>query len=67
MYREFFAQSDLLMWPLIALGIFFTTYMVVLIRTAIGFHKRQRLDHLADLPLESDGGVVPADVREGRA
>ena len=66
MYKEFFAQSDLLMWPLLALGIFFTTYMVVLIRTAVGFHKKRRLDHLAHLPLE-DSEVAVASGRNGRA
>jgi len=54
MYQEFFAGSDLLTFPLVALGIFFIVFVVVVARVIWGFHRRTRLDHLANLPLESD-------------
>ena len=54
MYQEFFAGSDLLAFPLAALGIFFTVFVVVVARVVWGLHRRNRLDHLANLPLEPD-------------
>jgi hypothetical protein len=60
MYQEFFAGSDLLAFPLVALGIFFTVFLVVLARVAWGLHRRTRLDHMANLPLEPDSPPRPA-------
>jgi hypothetical protein len=53
MFQEFFAASDLLHWPLVALGIFFVTFVFVLLHVALGL-RGERADRLASLPLEPD-------------
>jgi hypothetical protein len=65
MFHDFFAGSDLLHWPLVALGIFFTVFVAVVIRVLVGFRKGSRMDHVASLPLEDDA-PPPARYGEGR-
>lgn len=68
MFAEYFAQkSDLMVWPLVALAIFFIAFLIVLVRVAAGFRKRTRMDHVARLPLEPDAPPPPGGVHEGRA
>ena len=53
MFQEFLASTNLLVWPLVALGIFFVTFLFVLVHAAIGL-KSGQVDHLASLPLQPD-------------
>ena len=53
MFTEFLASSDLLIWPLVALGVFFLTFVGVLVYVAFGM-RGPRLDRLASLPLDRD-------------
>jgi len=70
MFAEYFAQkSDLMVWPLVALGIFLVVFLVVLVRVAAGFRKGATMDHVARLPLESDAphGAPERRVRDAGA
>ncbi len=65
MYQEFYARSDLLVWPLVGLLIFIAVFLGVLAFTFFGLHDRRKIDEIAALPLEPDHEIdSPA---EGRA
>ncbi len=49
---EFFAQSPVLLYPLIALVLFFTVFLAVIIR--VMRMKRSEADRYAQLPLEEE-------------
>lgn len=49
---EFFEQSPLLLYPLIALVLFFTVFLVVVIRVVR--MKASEADHYARMPLEEE-------------
>ncbi|MGQ0720267.1 MAG: hypothetical protein ACT4PE_01695 [Candidatus Eiseniibacteriota bacterium] len=55
MFESWFAKSDLLAWPLVALAIFLVAFTVVLVREIRGLRRHERMDHVARLPLEADG------------
>jgi hypothetical protein len=55
MFASWFAESDLLAWPLVALAIFFVAFSVVLAREIRGLRRHERMDDVARLPLEADG------------
>ena len=57
MFQEFFARSELLLLPLIALGIFFVTFVMVLAHVVVGMKKNELLSHIAALPLDDEGEV----------
>ena len=46
---EFFARSPVLAWPMFALGVFFTVFVVVSARALFG--RRDEMQRLAELPL----------------
>ena len=55
MFQQFLAQRDLVSWPLLALVVFFLTFIGVLLYVVIGLRtRRETVDRLALLPLESD-------------
>ncbi len=56
MFGEFYAGSNLLMWPLIGLGIFVVAFIAVLLYVLVVVRDRHKLDRLAALPLEDDDG-----------
>lgn len=67
MFADYFAGSDLLLWPIVALAIFFSVFVGVLVRIAVGLRKGARLDHVASLPLESESTEArPGRRSEGR-
>ena len=54
MFAEFYAQNPLLFWPLVGLVIFVGSFAAVLVYVLIGLRDRDKVSHLAALPLESD-------------
>ncbi len=55
MFQEFFqARAGLLIWPLLGLGIFVTSFIFVLAYVAIGLRDGRKRDELAALPLAED-------------
>jgi hypothetical protein len=54
MFQDYLAKSDLLIFPLVALGIFFVAFVVVIFREVAGLRRHERMDHVAGLPLEAD-------------
>ena len=63
MFQEFLAQSRLLILPMVALVIFFVTFVIVVYYVLFRMKKRDGIDHVASLPLEpdEDGYRVPDD------
>ena len=64
MFQEFFAKSDLLIWPLVGLIIFVAIFLGVLAFVFFGLRDQDKIDEIAALPLEPDTGEGHA---EGRA
>lgn len=55
MYKQFLAQQDLLSWPLVALLLFFLTFLGVLLYVILGLRGRaSRVDDIAAMPLRSE-------------
>jgi hypothetical protein len=63
MYAQWFAGSDLLVWPLIGLGIFFVTFVAVLIWIFVGMRDTRRTGALAAMPLRDDDRDFPGRAR----
>jgi len=51
-FREFLTGSQLLEWPLVALAIFFTTFVIAVVRVVLGMRRSPRVQELAYLPLD---------------
>lgn len=63
MFQDHLAGGhDLLVFPLVALAIFFTVFVVVVARVAWGLHRKTPMDHVAHLPLEPDSPPRAAGV-----
>lgn len=58
MFRQFYQGSDLMIWPLIGLGIFFLAFVAILLHVLFALRGQGRLDDLAALPLD-DGTPAP--------
>lgn len=55
MFQEYFqSRPGLLIWPLIGLGIFLTSFLLVLAYTALGLRDGRKRDEVAALPLADD-------------
>lgn len=52
MFREFLTGSQLLEWPLVALAIFFTTFMLAVINVVVGMRRSPKVQELSRLPLD---------------
>ena len=63
MYQEFYAKSDMLVWPLVGLLIFVAVFAGVLAYTFFGL-KDRKIEEIAALPLENDD--VLSDVTDGQ-
>lgn len=60
MYQDFYANSSHLIWPLLGLVIFVSIFLGVLAYVFFGLRDRDKIDAIAALPLEADGGSDPA-------
>jgi len=58
MYQEFFADSELLIWPLIGLVLFVLSFLGVLWYVVFGLGDARKRDHIAALPLDDENGGV---------
>ena len=56
MYQEYFAGSDLLVWPLVGLVIFVLSFLGVMWYVLQGLADARKRDHIAALPLEDEKG-----------
>jgi cbb3-type cytochrome oxidase subunit 3 len=67
-YKEWFAQSDLLMWPIVGLVIFFTVFLAVVVRVLRkGARGGGSLDRIASLPLADEETPMDGDYPKGAA
>ena len=51
--RDFFSQSPMLFYPIVALGLFLAVFVAMLARTL--FTRPEELDRLSRLPFDSEG------------
>lgn len=58
MFQEFFAKSDLLVWPVIGLLIFVMIFVGVLAYVFLGLRDKDKIDHMASLPFDSESEVA---------
>ena len=65
MFQEFYAKSDLLVWPLIGLLIFVAVFTGVLAYVFLGLRDKRRVDEIAALPFAPEHEVEGQ--AEGRA
>ncbi|MFN8179340.1 MAG: hypothetical protein U0167_15525 [bacterium] len=63
MFADWLAGSDLLVWPLVGLGIFFVTFLGVLIHVLLGMRDAGPRSRVAALPLDDDAGAPLGDGR----
>ncbi len=61
MFQNYFAQSDLLIWPLIGLIIFLASFVGVVLYVGIGLRDRKKREHLSRLPLQTDSRVTETE------
>ena len=72
MFQDFFAKSDLLVWPVMGLLIFVLIFVGVLAYVFLGLRDKDKIDRMASLPFvpESDyedGAETPDDgLQDGR-
>jgi cbb3-type cytochrome oxidase subunit 3 len=64
MFQEYYANSSLLIWPLVGLIIFVAIFTGVLAYVFLGLRDKSKIDELAALPLDTDTDEGHA---EGRA
>ncbi|MCG5055373.1 MAG: CcoQ/FixQ family Cbb3-type cytochrome c oxidase assembly chaperone [Myxococcales bacterium] len=62
MYRQFYQGMSFADLPLLALLLFFSTFVAVILRVTL-FRKRNDFDHVARLPL--DEGACPVSPPHG--
>ncbi len=62
MFQEFYQASPHLIWPLVGLGIFFFTFLAVLIYVGVVLRNNPVVDRMAALPLEDDDPVEEGEV-----
>ena len=56
MFHDFLVSRDMMELPILALGIFVTTFTLVLAYVFIGWRRTETTDHVARLPLADDEG-----------
>jgi cbb3-type cytochrome oxidase subunit 3 len=59
MFQQFYAGSDLLIWPLIGLGIFIVAFVAVVVYVLFFMRRGPELDRVAALPLDDDDLLTP--------
>ncbi len=64
LYQGFYVHNPLLLWPILALVLFMTVFVAAVVRALRG-KDPAKLEHLLQLPLESDGVVTCKGVRHG--
>ena len=65
MYQEFYANSDLMILPVIGLCMFFVSFVLVLAWVVFGLRKSSMPAEMAQLPLHDD--VVEECAKEERS
>jgi len=60
MFTEFLTQGNLLVWPLVALAIFFTVFLGVLMQVFLGWRRPRAPSDVTRLRLADDDSS-PAD------
>ena len=57
MYQEFYADSQLMILPIIGLCMFFVTFLLVLAWVFFGLRRSSMPEEMAQLPLQDDPGI----------
>ena len=65
MFKEFFANSDLMVWPVVSLLIFAVIFIGMLAFVFFGLRDKEKLDAIAALPFAPETEIETK--AEGRA
>lgn len=66
MFQQFFRNSELLIFPVVGLIIFFLSFVGVLAYVFIGLRNKDKVRRIASLPLEGDDGPAALGPRAQR-
>ena len=68
MFTEFLTRNANTLWPIVSLLLFFGCFVGILLHTVFGLRDRDKVAHLAGLPLEPEKVALPdgAGDSEGR-
>ncbi len=61
MFSEFYAESGLLLWPVLGMVILAVTFLMVMGWVVIGLRNSPTVARMAALPLEDDAGPQEAE------
>lgn len=61
MYQEFYMGNQLLHLPVLAMVLFMVTFTAVVVRTWRRAPGSNRMDAMAQLPLDDDGAEAPVE------
>jgi hypothetical protein len=61
MFQDYFAGSDLLLWPLLGLLLFVASFAAILYHVATNLRDRRAVEHLASLPLDAGDETLAGD------
>ena len=54
MLQQFYAESGLLLWPMLGMGLLVVVFLLVMGYTIFGLRKSPTVSRMAGLPLEDD-------------
>ncbi len=68
MFTDFLTRNGDMLWPVVSLLLFFGCFVGILLHTIFGLRDRDKVAHLASLPLTPESVAVPegTDDSEGR-
>ena len=58
MYQEFYANSEYLIWPLMALIFFVLIFVAVLAYVFLGLRDKNKVNQFAGIPLDDSGETI---------
>jgi len=58
MFHDYFAGSDLLLWPLVGLLLFVISFAAILFHVTVNLRDRRAVEHLASLPLDAGDEIL---------
>jgi hypothetical protein len=65
MFQQFYAGSDLLVWPVVGLGIFILSFLAVVSYVFLFMRRGDDLERVAALPLDDDERAIPGREASG--
>ncbi|MCB1161660.1 MAG: hypothetical protein R3C71_05525 [Candidatus Krumholzibacteriia bacterium] len=61
MFHDYFAGSNLLVWPIVGLLLFVASFAAILLHVSVNLRDRRAVEHLASLPLDAGDELLIGD------